>query len=247
MNEHSTLLVFGSLLFAIAFLYASVGHGGASGYLALMAFFGFSMETMRSSALVLNVFVSLIAFVQFYRKGHFRKDLFLPFAILSVPAAFLGSLIQMDTVIYKQILGIVLLFPVLRLLGLFGKEKEVLRPMLWIPGLLAGAGIGFLSGLIGIGGGIILSPLILLLRWGTLKEAAAVSALFIFVNSLSGLAGTVWSGITPDPNLWIWVCLGVAGGLAGGWFGSTVLNKKLLKGSLALVLAVACIKLITVK
>lgn len=245
--EQSTLILFTILLFAVAFLYASVGHGGASGYLALMALFGFSTVFMRSSSLVLNVFVSLVAFIQFYRAGFFRWRLFLPFIILSVPAAFAGSLVQLEDAIFKNILGIVLLFPILRLLGILGREQEEKRPVHIPAALVAGGLIGYLSGMIGIGGGIILSPLILLLRWGDLKESAAVSALFIFVNSLSGLGGLMWNGFSPDPMLWVWTGVALAGGFLGAWLGSRILNRRLLKGSLALVLTIACIKLLTVK
>ncbi|MCC7301334.1 MAG: sulfite exporter TauE/SafE family protein [Bacteroidia bacterium] len=242
----SELILFTVLLSAVAFLYASVGHGGASGYLALMALFGFSTVVMRSSSLVLNVLVSFIAFLQFYRAGYFRWRLLLWFALPAVPAAFLGAMVDVDDQLYKRILGIILLFPVLRLLGLFGKESEEQRKVIVPVALILGAGIGFLSGMIGIGGGIILSPVILFLRWGNLKEAAAASALFIFLNSLSGLGGMMVKGFDPDPYLWIWVGAGVLGGTAGAWFGSSVVNKKILKGSLALVLTVACYKLLTI-
>ena len=110
MDLETINVLFFSLLFFVAFMYSSVGHGGASGYLALMAFFSFAPEVMRPTALLLNIFVSLTAFIQYYRGGHFSWKLFLPFAVASVPAAFLGGLINIDAGLYKTILGILLLF-----------------------------------------------------------------------------------------------------------------------------------------
>ena len=247
MNNPEYVWLFGMLLLVVAALYASVGHGGASGYLALMALFGFSPVLMKSSSLLLNIFVSFIAFWQYFRGGYFRWNLFVPFAIASVPAAFLGSWISVDAVIYKQILGALLIFPVLRLLGLFGKEKEKLKAVNLPAALLIGTIIGVLSGMIGIGGGIILSPLILLFGWGTMKETAAVSALFIFVNSLSGFGGLISKGIQIDPLVWLWLGIAITGGFAGAYLGRKMLNNIVLKRVLAFVLVIASIKLLTVK
>lgn len=246
MPDTIHLLLFIPLLFVIAALYSSVGHGGASGYLALMAIFSFSPSVMKSSALILNVFVSLISFYQYAKGGYFSWKLFLPFIITSVPAAFLGALITLDAVVYKRILGLILIFPVLRLAGVFGKESNMIREIPWVPGLAAGMMIGLLSGMIGIGGGILLSPLILLMRWGTIKQAAAVSALFIFVNSLAGLAGLFWKGASFDPNLTLWIAIVFSGGLAGAYFGRVRLSNRALKTVLSLVLLIASIKLLSV-
>src|SRR5688572_21576280 len=184
-----TDILFYVLLPLVAFLYASVGHGGASGYLALMAIFAFVPDFMRPAALLLNVAVSLIAFIQYYRQGHFDWRLFWPFAIASIPAAFLGGLIDVEEDVYKKVLGVLLILSVIRLLDFrIRPQKEKAYPPV-VVALGIGAAIGFLSGLIGIGGGIILSPIILLLHWADMKKTAAVSALFIFVNSIAGLAG----------------------------------------------------------
>src|SRR3990172_599195 len=173
MNTETTYWLFILLLFAVAFLYSSVGHGGASGYLALMALFGIAPAVMKSSALLMNIFVSLIAFYEYYKGGHFRWKLFFPFAIASVPFSFIGAYITLDEFLYKKILGVILIFPILRLFGVFGKgnesEKEINRTWAFVLGTL----IGLLSGIIGIGGGIILSPVILFLHWGNMKETAA--------------------------------------------------------------------------
>lgn len=238
-------ILFIFLLFTIAFLYASVGHGGASGYLALMALFGVAPDHMKSSALIMNIFVSLIAFYGFYRNGYFNWKLFLPFALGSVPASFMGAFLTVDALIYKRILGVLLIFPVLHLLGFFGKKSDVIRKINWTLAILIGAGIGFLSGMIGIGGGILLSPLILLLRWGTIKETAAVSSLFIFLNSISGLVGLLTHGTIIDASVYLWVAVALAGGLTGSQLGSKRFSNPVLKRILACVIVIASVKLLT--
>ncbi|MFC5048851.1 TSUP family transporter [Aquimarina hainanensis] len=185
--ETESVLLFMIILPLVSFLYASVGHGGASGYLALMAFFSFSPEMMKSTALLLNLFVAAIAFFHYYREGFFRMKLFLPFAIASIPMAFIGGTIEIEAAVYKKILGVLLIFAILKMLNVFGKGTATIKDVKLWQGIVVGGGIGLLSGLIGIGGGIILSPVILLLHWGKMKEAAAVSALFIWVNSLRDL------------------------------------------------------------
>lgn len=240
MNDYTLFLV---LLPFVAFMYSSVGHGGASGYLALMALFSFSPEVMKPTALLLNLFVAAISFFHYWRSGSFNGKLFLVFAIGSIPFAFIGGTIDIDTKIYKVILGVLLIFAVLKMLGVFGKEPENLRKIKLLEGIILGAIIGFFSGLIGIGGGIILSPVILLLRWGKMKEAAAVSALFIWVNSASGMIGQLTSGIRLDSKTWIFVVLALIGGYFGGYFGSKKMNNRGLRYLLSFVLILACIKL----
>jgi uncharacterized membrane protein YfcA len=232
------------LLPLTAFLYASVGHGGASGYLALMALFSFSPEVMKPTALLLNLFVAGISFVQFARAGHFQWRLFFVFAVLSIPLSFLGGMMELDPQWYKFTLGVLLLFAIARMIGLFDKEKMSLNELNWPIGILVGGSIGFFSGLIGIGGGIILSPVILLLRWGSIKEAAAVSALFIWVNSLAGLAGQLRFGFELSPNIWLMAGLTLIGGFAGGTAGSFFVGKKQMKLILSVVLILASVKLI---
>jgi uncharacterized protein len=233
------------LLMLIAFLYASVGHGGASGYLALMSLFAFPVTFMKPTALVLNILVSGISFYFYYREKKFEWKLFYPFAITSVPFSFLGGIIMIETPIYKIILATVLLFAVARLLGLFGKQKGELKPINIPLALFIGAIIGFLSGLIGIGGGIILSPVILLLGWGDMKKTAAVSALFIFVNSISGLSGFMSKGGTLPISSVSLITVVVIGGILGGYFGSKKMNTLVLRNVLAFVLLIAIFKLYT--
>ncbi len=232
------------LLFVVALLYSSVGHGGASGYLALMAIFGFAPELMKSSALILNLFVSLTSFLLFFKGGHFNWKIFIPFALASIPASFWGSTITIDPVSYKKVLGILLLFPIIRFFFYPNPKLEDKKPSNFILSLIIGAGIGFLSGLIGIGGGIILSPILLLLKWTDQKQTAAISALFIFVNSLAGLAGQYSKGINLDSSMLGFVAVAFTGGLVGAWLGSLKFDQRILKYTLATVLLMASLKLI---
>jgi len=227
----------------VAFLYASVGHGGASGYLALMAIFSFAPETMKPTALLLNLFVAGIAFYHYYKAGYFNKKLFLSFALASIPLAFVGGMIEVDASIYKKVLAVLLIFAILKMLNVFGKESEYIKQVKLWQGLAVGAVIGFFSGLIGIGGGIILTPIILLLHWGKMKEAAAVSALFIWVNSAAGLIGQISSGVKISSQAFILVGVALVGGFLGSYYGSRKFNNSLLRYVLAFVLIIASVKL----
>ena len=239
-----SIILFYSLLFLVAFLYASVGHGGASGYLALMAIFSIAPEVMKPTALLLNLFVSLTSFIQFYRGKHFIWKIFLPLALASVPMAFIGGMLVIDASIYKKILGIFLLIPVARFLFFANTPASELKESNTGLSLLIGAVIGFLSGLIGIGGGIILSPILLFLKWTDQKQTAAISALFIFVNSLSGLAGQYSKGIQFNSNMVWYVVIAFAGGLLGAYFGALKFKQTILKNVLAVVLLLAVYKLL---
>lgn len=237
-------IIFYILLFLVALMYSSVGHGGASGYLALMAFFSFAPETMRPTALLLNIFVSFTAFIQYYRGGHFSWKLFLPFAIASVPAAFIGGLIVVDAKWYKIILGILLLFSVARLIGFKFRNNEIKKDQNLFLSLLIGFGIGLISGMIGIGGGIILSPAILLLHWANMKQTAAVSALFILVNSISGISGVITKGLHFSPDMAVMIAIAFSGGLLGSYMGAMKVGNLQLKKLLAIVLLMASVKLL---
>jgi hypothetical protein len=238
------LILFYGLLFVVAFLYASVGHGGASGYLALMAIYGFAPEVMKPTALLLNLFVSLMAFLQFYRGKHFNWKIFLPLALASIPLAYLGGTMGLESSVYKKILGLLLLFPVARFFFMRQKDESDTKPSNTSGSVAIGAGIGFLSGLIGIGGGIILSPILLLLKWSDQKQTAAISALFIFVNSLSGLTGQFSKGIQFSPEMVGMVLIAFAGGCIGAWLGSLKFRQAVLKNMLAAVLSLASFKLL---
>ncbi len=243
MFQIENIYLFLLILPIVSFLYSSVGHGGASGYLALMVLFSFSPEIMKPTALLLNLFVAGISFYYYYKAGFFNKSLFIPFAISSIPLAFLGGTIEVDASIYKKILAILLVFAILKMLNIFGKENNSIKQVKLWQGLVVGGIIGFFSGLIGIGGGIILTPVILLLHWGKMKEAAAVSALFIWVNSASGLIGQLSTGISINIESFILVVIAMIGGVLGGYLGSKKLNNQKLRYILALVLFMACFKL----
>lgn len=244
--ENFTVTLF-VLLLIVAFFYSSVGHGGASGYLALMALFNINPVEMRSSALLLNILVSGIAFFQFYRSGNFRWKIFLPFSILSVPLAFIGANITLDPGIYKIILGLCLAVAALRMALIFGKKSDEKQMQIqFLPALLIGGAIGFISGIIGIGGGILLSPVLIFFRWADLKETAAVSALFILVNSIFGLSGTLYQGASFSPGILLWIAAAAIGGLAGSYYGSRILNRTTLRYLLSAVLIFASVKLIII-
>tara|TARA_B100001059_G_scaffold128245_1_gene128142 strand:+ start:1159 stop:1902 length:744 start_codon:yes stop_codon:yes gene_type:complete len=235
--------IFLLILPIVSFLYASVGHGGASGYLALMAIFSVTPELMKPTALLLNLFVAAIAFYYYYKEGYFNKKLFISFAIASIPMSIIGGYIEVDTTIYKKILAVLLLFAILKMLNIFGKESAIIRDIKLWQGIVVGGIIGFFSGLIGIGGGIILSPIILLFHWGKMKEAAAVSALFIWVNSAGGLIGQLSSGVNLNMQSFGLVAIALIGGFFGAYYGSKKLNNQNLRYLLASVMAIACFKL----
>lgn len=240
MDYFYTFLI---LLVVVSFLYSSVGHGGASGYLALMALFSFPNEVMKPTALILNLFVAGVAFYQYYKAGHFKFKLFLWFAIGSIPAAYYGGSFNIEPSIYKTILGVLLVFAILRMLykptNLSNKRKCV--PYL---ATVIGVFIGFFSGLIGIGGGIILTPLLLLLHWANMKEAAAISAIFIWVNSAAALTGLFSSGVELSPNVIPMIGVAIIGGFMGSYLGAKKLNNQKLEYLLIVVLAAASLKLL---
>jgi hypothetical protein len=239
--EH--IWIFLLILPLISFLYSSVGHGGASGYLALMSLFSFPHLVMKPTALLLNIFVAGISFFYYYKGGFFNKKLFLYFALASIPMSFLGGTLDLDATLYKKILAILLIFAVLKMLNVFGKESIRIKEIKIWQGIIVGSAIGFFSGLIGIGGGIILSPVILLFHWGKMKEAAAVSALFIWVNSVAGLAGQLSSGVSVSSESFLMVIIALIGGVFGAYFGSKMVNNHTLRYVLAFVLIMASIKL----
>lgn len=230
-------------IFVIAILYSSVGHGGASGYLAFMALLSINPIIMRPAALILNIAVSGIALISFARNKHFKFNLFWPFVVTSLPMAFIGGLFTIETKVYKIILGVFLLIAIARML-LQLKIRDDSKERVNIPAaLFIGAVLGFFSGLIGIGGGIILSPVILLLGWANVKETAAVSAAFILINSLAGITGFVIKNPLPEMEITFMVFAGVVGGIIGSHQGSFRLNAVRLRKVLAAVLLFASIKL----
>lgn len=238
--------VLAALIFIAAVLYASVGHGGASGYLAAMALVGLSPATMKPTALALNIFVSVIATYKFYRAGAFSWQLFWPLAIVSIPCAYIGGLLTLPGHIFKPLVGVVLLFAAWRTFktaNTFSQAPSRAAPLPLL--LLSGAGLGLLSGLTGVGGGIFLSPLMLLFRWAETKVVSGIAAAFILVNSIAGLLGVLSTKTAALPAaLPYWALAAVVGGYLGAEFGSKRLSNPNIRKLLALVLLVAGAKML---
>src|SRR6266436_2502373 len=227
----------------IAFLYSSVGHAGASGYIAIMTLWGIAPTTIRPTALVLNILVASIGAFQFWRAGHFSWRLFWPFALLSIPAAYFGGYLQPSASVLRILIGVVLLFSAARLVFRRGDPPQTVTPSRPVA-ISAGAGLGFLSGLTGTGGGIFLTPLLLFCRWAHIRQAAAVSALFILVNSVAGLVG-YFTKVHSVPSLGLTLALAaIIGGIVGSHLGSRRFAVRVISLFLATVLLVAGTKLI---
>ena len=242
MNADSTVAL-ALAVAAVAFLYSTVGHAGASGYIAVMSLFGLAAATIRPTALTLNVLVSLLTTWQFWRAGHFSWRLFWPFALLAVPLAFVGGYVSLPTQVFKILVGVVLLLSAARLLAKPSAdvvEREVSRPV----ALSVGGVLGLLAGLTGTGGGIFLTPALLFMRWAKTKPAAATSAAFILVNSMAGLAGN-FSATRTIPAVAIPLAVAaLLGGAAGAYLGARRFDHTVIKRLLAVVLAIAGVKLI---
>jgi uncharacterized membrane protein YfcA len=239
-----TQLIFLCLAIAvIAFLYSSVGHAGASGYIATMTLFGLATTVIRPTALVLNILVAIIGSFQFWRAGYFSWKLFWPFALLSIPAAYAGGYLQPSAGVLRILIGVVLLFSAARLIFRKSDPPETNPPGKPVA-IGVGAGLGFLSGLTGTGGGIFLTPLLLFCKWAPIKRAAAISALFILVNSIGGLVG-YFSAKHSIPTLGIYLAIpAIIGGTIGSYLGSRRLPVRGIAIFLATVLMIAGIKLI---
>jgi uncharacterized protein len=232
-----------------AFGYASVGHGGASAYLAALALAGVAPLEMRPIALLLNILVSSLATWKFYRAGHFHWRLFWPFAIVSIPLAYVGGAITLPGQAYKILVGVVLLYAAWQLWrsGRAGNEMRELRepPLGWA--LLIGAAMGLLAGLTGVGGGIFLSPLLLMLGWAGTKQTSAVAAPFILVNSIAGLAAIALAKSAPLASyVWILAPAVIIGGWLGAEYGSRRFANPVVRRLLAVVLALAGAKMVLV-
>ncbi len=244
MNDTFFLAI---LIFAMGMLYSTVGHAGASGYLAAMALFGLAPDVMKPTALLLNILVASIAAVQFHRAGYFSWNIFWPFAVSSIPFAFIGGALSLPGSFYKQAVGIILLFAAYRLFQ--NRQSAVTDPVKPVPVLwavLSGAGIGLLSGAVGVGGGIFLSPLLLFMGWAKTKQTAGVSAAFILVNSIAGIAGHLASVKSLPDAIYPLAFAAILGGIIGSRLGSQGFANSTLYGLLAVVLVIAGIKFMLV-
>lgn len=257
-----TTVILVAAILALAVLYSSVGHAGASGYLAAMALVGLAPDVMKPTALVLNVFVASIGTFQFVRAGHFHFATLLPFVLAAIPLAFIGGNWQLPASIYKPLVGAVLLFAAVNLIRRAlkkskagaGTTRSPSMPPLWI-GLVVGGAIGLLAGLTGTGGGIFLSPLLILCGWASPTRTAAVSVVFVLLNSISGLAGFVVShpdamtaeqlfglGVLPS-EIPYYIAAAVVGGVIGSTLGSKKLGGEGIRLLLGVVLLIAAAKM----
>ena len=243
-----TILILAALFLIVAILYSCVGHAGASGYLATMALLGIATEVMKPTSLALNILVATIATVQFARAGCFSWRLFWPFAAASIPLAYIGGAIKLPGEYYRPLIGCVLLFSAWRLLATAARPATEPRPPSIPVSLGVGAALGLLSGLSGTGGGIFLSPIMLLLGWADPRRTSGVAAAFILVNSIAGIIGLLSNHPTlpPTPDLALWGVCVITGGLIGSTIGSRKLNPATLRRVLAVVLIVAGGKLLVV-
>jgi uncharacterized membrane protein YfcA len=233
------------LFFLAALLYSSVGHAGASGYLAVMALIGTVPAEMRPAALSLNLVVASIGTTNFVRAGHFRWSLAWPFLITSVPMAWLGGRLALPVDLYRSIVGVVLLLSAVRfLVTLREPDRAAARPPKRVVAVVIGALLGLLAGLTGVGGGIFLSPVILFMGWANLRTTAATAVVFILANSAAGLLGQLATLETLPPDLGWWLLAVVAGGTLGSWLGARRLPSPTLRMLLAAVLLVAGVKLL---
>jgi uncharacterized membrane protein YfcA len=238
-------LLLAALFFAAALLYSSVGHAGASAYLAAMALVGVPMAVMRPTALVLNLFVASIVVVRFALAGHLPWRSLVPLAIGSVPLAFIGGSIDLPGGIYRPLVAGVLIVGAWRLATAPAPADDTDHTGVpWLPGILSGASIGLLAGLTGTGGGIFLTPLLVLAGWTGTRDAAGLSGSFILVNSVAGLAGLLGTGVAPPPALPLWIGSVAAGGLTGSWLGAARYSILNLRRALAFVLLLAAAKLV---
>ncbi|MEM7790108.1 MAG: sulfite exporter TauE/SafE family protein [Verrucomicrobiota bacterium] len=235
-------ILFVIAVFSVALLYASVGHGGASGYLAVMTLFAVEATVLRPTALTLNVVVSALGTIAFFRAGHFRLRLFWPLAVCAIPFAYIGGSLEISESIFRKLLGVALCIAFLRLILPFKDSEDTKFPSIWWLGIW-GAVMGFVSGLIGVGGGIFLTPLVIFLRWAPAKTAAAISAPFILFNSLAGLAGLRPEASQFHPDLMWLIGAVVLAGIAGAHWGSQIAPVKHIRVALAAVLAFAALKL----
>jgi uncharacterized protein len=237
-----------TLLFAVvSMLYASVGQAGGSGYLAAMALLGLSPAVMKPTALVLNVFVATISTLKFSHAGYFSWGTFWPFAVTSVPAAFVGGALSVSSSIYNIVVGGLLLYAAFRLFRVtqVAPSTCIKSPPLWVA-LIVGAGVGLLSGVTGIGGGIMFGPLLLSMRWTETRQTLGMSAAINLTNSAAGLLGHLASVMALPSAMPLWVAAAMIGGWVGAEYGSHRFSHVSLQRLLAAVLTIAALKLLLV-
>ncbi|RMH12965.1 MAG: sulfite exporter TauE/SafE family protein [Planctomycetota bacterium] len=246
----TSVILLAFAIFAIAVLYSAVGHAGASGYLAAMAIVSeLPQDEMKAVALTLNIFVGAIGSYRFVRAGHFHWSTFWPFGISAVPMAFLGGLWELPPIVFKPLIGAVLLFAALVMLvrAFRPREQSAEQRVAHMPplsiALIAGAALGLMAGLTGTGGGIFLSPLLIVAGWADPKRTAGVSVVFVLVNSIAGLGGVIAESPALPTELPLYLAAAVAGGLLGSGLGARRLGGNSIRALLAVVLIIAAIKM----
>jgi hypothetical protein len=242
-------IILASILFLIiSILYSSVGHAGASGYLAVMALLSFAPETIKPTSLILNVVVASIASIKYIKADCFDKRVFLAFILTSLPMAFVGGYITISPKYFKLVAGLFLVISSLLLIirAYYKPSQRPTEQMPFVYGLIGGSLIGLISGLIGVGGGIFLSPIIIMANWTTVKNASGVAALFILFNSLAGLAGHMLALNKVDHNIVYWIIAVLIGALIGSYLGTIKFNNKIIITCLFLVLLSAGLKFLLI-
>ena len=240
----SEILLLAAAFLVVAVLYSSVGHAGATGYLAVMAIAGMSPALMKPTALILNIVVASIATYKYYRRGAFSWSLFVPLILSSFPFAYLGGSITLPAQYYKPLVGAFLLYSAWRFLASSRhSDTTEIKPVSWPILLVCGSGLGFLSGLTGVGGGVFLSPLMLFMHWAPIRVISGVASAFILLNSISGLAGLLTTRIDIATGLPWWMLAVMLGGFIGAEFGSGRFKAKTIQRLLAVTLLIAGIKL----
>ena len=242
-------IILASILFLIiSTLYSSVGHAGASGYLAVMVLLSFAPETIKPTSLILNIAVSSISSLKYIKADCFDKRIFLAFILTSLPMAFLGGYVTISPRYFRLIAGIFLVISSLLLIirAYFKPLPTTINQMPFAYGLIGGSVIGLISGLIGVGGGIFLSPIIIMANWSSVRNASGVAALFILFNSLAGLAGHVAALNKLDHYILFWLVAVVIGGLIGSFLGTIKFNNKIIITFLFLVLLSAGLKFLLI-
>jgi len=242
--DHIILATF--LFLIISLLYSSVGQAGASGYLAVMALLSFAPETIKPTSLILNIIVATIASVKYLKADYFDRKIFIVLIATSIPMAFLGGYLPVSPKFFKLAAGIFLIVSSILLLvkEYINNPESPAKQMPLTIGLITGACIGLISGLIGVGGGIFLSPILIMRKWTTIKKASGITALFILFNSIAGLSGQLAAINKIDHNIIYWGCAVIIGGLIGSHLGTIKFNNRVLVFCLFLVLLTAGLKFV---
>jgi uncharacterized protein len=248
ISVSSDTMVLSALIFGAAMLYSSVGHAGASGYIAAMALFGTAPAVMKPTALVLNILVAAIGTVRWHRLGLVNKRALIPLLLASIPCAFIGGAIQLPVTWYRLLLGVILIVAAATFLFKPNQEPtdDASSNVPVVGGVVTGGTVGFLSGITGTGGGIFLSPILLLMRWVNPRQASGITAPFILFNSIAGLAGNLVVLKSLPPGLPLFAAAALAGGVVGTTIGTSWASSILLQRLLGIVLLIAGIKFISV-